>query len=220
MLKKKLDKEGRKFITPLFPGGIVTPEQLKRIADVCEKFPESKIKLSGEIVIGGIKDEERNEELRKMLALPVFNVAGFSVRPVKVCAGGFLCDNNLQDCHLLGEKLDVMFRGKELPFKMIIAVSGCSRSCSESLVKDIGIVASKKGYSVFVGGAAGARPRVAEKLVENISEQEVIEIVKRIVSFYQEKGKTPERLGLFIDRIGFERFKEKVSPPSLFLKEK
>lgn len=213
MLKKKLDKEGSKFIAPLFPGGVVRPHDLRRIADVCERFPESRIKLSGEIIIGGIKDKERSEELKKMLGLPFFSVAGFSVRPVKVCSGGFICDNNLKDSHSLGLRLDEMFRGKELPFKMIIAVSGCSRSCAESLVRDIGIVASKKGYSIFVGGAAGARPRIGKKLVENVPEKDVIETVEKITALYGEMGRTPERLGIFIDRIGFEKFKEEILSP-------
>ena len=158
VLEHKVDKEDKKYIAPHFAAGVATLEDLRRIADVCEKFPEAKIKLTGEMVIGGIKDNVRNEECRDMLGLPTYSVAGFSIRPVKLCSGGYICDNNLQDSLGLGLKLDQMFSGKKLPFKMIISVSGCGRCCSEPLVKDIGIVASEDGYSLFAGGSAGPNP--------------------------------------------------------------
>ena len=210
MVLSKLDKEDRKFIAPHFLGGVVTPSDLRRIASVCERFPESKIKLTGEIVIGGIKEEAINEELRRMLDLPTFSVAGFCVRPVKICAGGFTCSNNLQDSFSLGFKLDEKFTGRKLPFKMIISVSGCSRCCSEPLVRDIGIVASRKGYSIYVGGAAGARPRIGIKINEDLSADEVVNIIERIIAIYEKNAKVSERLGRFIERFGFEEFKKKL----------
>lgn len=211
LILHKLEKENKKFIAPHFRGGVVAPADLRKIADICEKFPESKIKLAGEIIIGGIKDGQKNEDCRAMLNLPLYGVAGFSVRPVKLCAGGYICDNNVQDSFGLGIKLDEKFSGRKLPFKMIISVSGCGRCCSEPLVKDIGIVATQQGYSLFVGGAAGRGPRIAMKLREHLGENEVIDIVERIVNVYEKKGKTPERLGFFIEKMGFEKFKEELS---------
>jgi len=208
MMLNKLEKEDKKFIAPHFQGGVVTAAELRRIADVCEKFPESKIKLTGEIIIGGIKEEGRNEGLRQMLGLPTASVAGFCIRPVKICAGGYTCNNNLQDSFSLGLKLDEKFSGKKLPFKMIIAIAGCSRCCSEPLVKDVGIVASRRGYSLYVGGAAGGRPRIAMRLADNLSDSEVTDIIERIISVYEKTGKAAERLGRFIERIGFDKFKE------------
>ena len=210
VMEQKIDKEDKKYIAPHFPGGMLTPQDIRRIADICEQFPESKLKLTGEIIIGGIKDEARNEECRKHLGLPTTSVAGFSIRPVKLCSGGYICDNNVQDSFSLGLTLDKTFSGRRFPFKMIISVSGCSRSCSEPLVKDIGVVASKEGYSVFVGGAAGAKPRIAQRLVDNLKENEVIAVIEKIVCFCEKKGKTSERLGIFIEKMGLEKFKEEV----------
>ena len=210
VMEQKIDKEDKKYIAPHFPGGVVTPDDLRKIADACEKFPESKLKLTGEIIMGNVKDEARNKECRQILGLPTYSVAGFSMRPVKLCSGGYICDNNAQDSFSLGLTLDKKFSGKKLPFKMIISVSGCSRSCSEPLVKDIGIVASQEGYSVFVGGAAGAKPRIAQRFKDNLKEDEVITLVEKIVAFYEKKGKTPERLGIFIEKMGLEKFKEEV----------
>lgn len=208
IMMKKLDKEDKKFIAPHFRAGVVTPQDLRKIADVCEKFPECKIKLGAEIIIGGVTEEARNDEFRRMLGLPAFSVAGFCIRPVKICSGGFACDNNLRDSFSLGLELDKKFSGRKLPFKMIISISGCARCCSEPMVRDIGIVASRQGYAIFVGGAAGARPRIGIRLIDNLSESEVIDTAERIIGLYEKMGKTPERLGMFIERIGFERFKQ------------
>lgn len=211
VLERKIDKEDKKYIAPHFPGGLITQDDLRKIADACAKFPEAKIKLTGEIIVGCIKDRARNEDCRVMLGLPTYSVAGFSIRPVKLCSGGYVCDNNVQDSLGLGLKLDKMFSGRRLPFKMIISVSGCGRCCSEPLVKDIGIVASQDGYSLFAAGAAGARPRIARKLLDNLDEGEVVDTVEKIIRLYEGKGKTPERLGIFIEKMGWDKFKEEIT---------
>jgi len=208
MLEHKIDKHDKKSIAPHFPGGVVTAADLRKIADISEQFPECKLKLNGEIIVGCLTDEARNKQCRSNLGLPMHSVAGFFIRPVKICSGGYICNNNLQDSFSLGLRLDKIFSGKALPFKMIISVSGCPRCCSEPLVKDIGIVSSRLGYSVFVGGAAGAKPKVAQKLIDNVKEKEVVGIIERIVAFYEKKGKTTQRLGVLIEKIGFEKFKE------------
>jgi NAD(P)H-nitrite reductase large subunit len=206
-LKPNLDKQSTKTIAPHFPGGVMTPDDLRKIADLCEKYPESKIKLSGDLIIGGITDPERNAEGRKLLRLPTYNVSGFSIRPIKICSGGYLCDNNVQDSFSLGLNLDRIFTNKPLPSKLIIAVSGCGRNCSEPLVKDIGIVSTPGGYSVYVGGTAGAKPRIAQKIIDQLNEIQVIALVEKIVSVYESKGKARERLGSLIEKMGMEKFK-------------
>ncbi|PIQ89121.1 MAG: sulfite reductase [Candidatus Omnitrophica bacterium CG11_big_fil_rev_8_21_14_0_20_42_13] len=210
IIHSSLDKEGNKFIALHFPGGVLAPADLRRIADACDEFGESKIKLGSEIIIGGVSDKKRNEECRKKLNTPTFKVAAFCVRPVKVCAGGYICGNNLQDSFSLGTGLDKRFHGIETPFKLVISVSGCPRCCAESKVKDIGIVASSKGYDLFVGGAAGARPRIAVNFARGISEEEAGILVERIIKRYQKGAKFAERLGLFIERIGLDKFKEEI----------
>ncbi len=195
------------MIAPHFPGGVMTPDALRKMADLCEKYPEARLKLSGDLVIGGITDPERNEAGRNLMGLPTYSVSGASIRPVKICSGGYLCENNLQDSFALGLKLDRLFSNKPTPSKLIIAVSGCGRNCAEPLVKDIGIVATPGGYSVYVGGAAGAKPRIAQKLMDQLDEAQVIALVERIVRVYAAKGKARERLGSLIEKMGMDEFK-------------
>ncbi len=212
IIQRKLNSEDKKFIAPHFPGGRVDLKDLRKIVDTCEQFPECKIKLSGELIIGGITDEIRNEEFRRALDIPTTSLVGFSVRAVKLCSGGYLCSNNLQDSSSLGLRLDEMFEGRRLPFKLIIAVSGCPRSCSEPMVRDIGIVAYKNGYAIFVGGAAGAKPRIGVKVCDSLSMDEVINITERIITMYEKNATMGERLGRLIERIGLEKFTSVGAP--------
>ena len=73
------------------------------------------------------------------------------------------------------------------------------------------MVASDAGYSLFAGGAAGARPRIAGKIKDNLTEEEIIALVEKIIGLYERKGKTPERLGIFIEKMGWKKFKEEVA---------
>ncbi|MBF0619052.1 MAG: hypothetical protein HQL19_02665 [Candidatus Omnitrophica bacterium] len=186
----------------------MTSADLRKIADACDMFPDSKLKLSGEITIGNIIDPKENEACREKLGLPTFSIAGFSIRPVKVCAGGYTCNNNLQDSFSFALKLDKRFAGVEVPFKLIISVSGCGRCCSEPQVKDIGLVASRGGYALYVGGAAGGKPKIAVKVAENINEVRALQAVDKIVQFYQKNGKSMERLGALIEKVGIEKFRQ------------
>ena len=206
IIRHQVEKESKKFIVPHFPGGVLTPEALRKMADACEAFPEARLKISGELMIGGITDSRRNDACREKLGLPTFSIAGPSVRPVKACAGGYICDNNVQDTFALSLKLDKLFAGRPLPFKMIIAVSGCGRNCSEPRVRDIGVVAQKNGYVVFAGGAAGGKPRIAREIATVPDDEQVVVLVEKIIQFYAANGRTMERLGAVIERLGMDTF--------------
>lgn len=194
------------MIAPHFAAGVLKPDELRRIADLCEQFPEAKIRLSGDLIIGGIADPARQEAALQRLGLPTYDVAGNAIRPIKVCSGGYTCANNVQASFPLATKLDQRFAGRPMPFKLLISVAGCGRCCTEPKVRDIGVVATKTGYAIYVGGAAGAKPRLAQKIADNLSEPEVIGCLERIAAVYQQKGKFPERLGAFIEKLGVEQF--------------
>jgi NAD(P)H-nitrite reductase large subunit len=218
-LKPGVAKESAKIIAPHFPGGVLTPDDLRKIADACEKFPEARLRLSGDLVIGGFTDPSRHADCQKLLGLPTYSVSGFSIRPVKICSGGYLCDNNLQDSFALGIKLDQLFAGKSVPAKLVMGVAGCGRNCSEPLVKDIGVVATPGGYTLYAGGAAGAKPRLAQKLADQLDGEQVIALVEKILSVYVAHGKPRERLGSVMEKLGLENFKAACGlppvPPSI-----
>ncbi len=189
---------------------LTTPQELKKIAEALEKHGAKLVKFSESqrMVVVGI-DPERLDELCREAGVKLAPAVGNVVRSVKFCPGNALCVMGLQDTIGIAEKLK-KFEGLNLPSKMKIAVSGCPNSCTEPAVRDIGLMGTKDGFTVFVGGSAGRKPRIGWKLTENITPDEVVELVERIIDFYKNNAKKGQRLGDFIESIGFEKFRNAV----------
>ena len=189
---------------------LTTPQELKKIAEALEKHGAKLVKFSESqrMVVVGI-DPKRLDELCREAGVKLAPAVGNVVRSVKFCPGNALCVMGLQDTIGIAEKLK-KFEGLNLPSKMKIAVSGCPNSCTEPAVRDIGLMGTKDGFTVFVGGSAGRKPRIGWKLTENITSDEVVELVERIIDFYKNNAKKGQRLGDFIESIGFEKFRNAV----------
>ncbi len=189
---------------------IVTPEELKRMAEAMEEFNISLIKFteSQRIVIVGI-DPERVNEFCEKAGVKIAPATGKGVRSVKFCPGKVLCTMGLQDTIAMAEWL-VKFEGMELPDKLKIAVSGCPNSCTEPAVRDIGLMGKKNGFTLYVGGSAGREPRIGRVLAENLSMDEAEKLVEKILKFYKENAKKGQRLGKFIEEIGWDEFEVSI----------
>ena len=107
-------------------------------------------------------------------------------------------------------EIEKFFSGLDLPAKVKIGVSGCPFCCGESFVRDIGILGKKKGWTFIVGGSSARRPRIGDVLIENLSGEEVINLTKQTLEYYQDKAKKRERMARFVDRIGIENMKEAI----------
>jgi NAD(P)H-nitrite reductase large subunit len=197
-------------IAPHIPGGIVTPDMLRKIADAAEKYNAAAIKLTSaqRMAIVGLNEEDLDNVWADIGMKPGAAI-GLCVRSVKFCPGTTFCKRGQQDAVSLGLKLDELYHGMELPSKLKMGVSGCTNSCSESAVKDIGIMGTPKGYTLMAGGSSGRKPRIADVMAEGLSEDEVLDIVGRIVKFYKSTAEK-QRLGRLIDEIGPDRFKKEV----------
>ena len=197
-------------IAPHIPGGLTDTATLRKICDVADKYQLSlKITSAQRIAMIGAKEEELDAiwgELAQQQGAPI----GLCVRSVRICPGTLFCKRALQDSVSLGLKLDSIYHAMELPNKMKLGVSGCILSCSESSVKDIGVVGTVKGWRIMVGGNAGVRARLGDLLVDDVPDEEsVLRIVARIVEFYRQSPKK-ERLGKTIEEIGIEAFRREV----------
>jgi NAD(P)H-nitrite reductase large subunit len=116
----------------------------------------------------------------------------------------------LQDSQALGLKIDKIYNSMQLPNKMKMGVSGCLLSCSESGVKDIGVVGTNRGWRIFVGGNAGPRPRLGELLVDDVANDEaVLEILARVIAFYKSSPQQG-RLGKLVEEMGIEAFRAEI----------
>jgi len=204
------DKESY-AIVPHFPLGIITPKDLRTIADVAEKYeiPAMKITSASRIAMVGFK-EEQIDDAWKDLGIPAGAAVGLCVRSIQACPGTALCRLGKQDSLTLGKEIDSRYHGYELPNKLKIGISGCMNNCAESPIKDIGLVGKPKGWTILVGGNAASRPQLAQELIGDLSDEEVLDTTDKIVKYFQKEGKKSERMGRFIDRVGFETFKEVI----------
>ena len=198
-------------IAPHLPCGVITPELLRKIADVAEKYDAKAIKVTGamRIVIVGLKEEDLNAVWRDLGVKPGAAV-GLCVRSVKACPGTTFCKRGQQDSLGLGMKFDEKYHGLEMPNKFKIGVSGCPNNCADAPVCDVGLTGMPKGWKLWAGGCLGARPRLGEIIAENLTTEQAETAVEKIINWFKENGKRTERLGRTMDRVGIEEFKQAV----------
>ncbi|AWI05814.1 NAD(P)/FAD-dependent oxidoreductase [Clostridium drakei] len=198
-------------IAPHLTAGIVTPEVLRTIADVAEKYNAAAVKVTGaqRIALVGLKQEDL-DSVWKDLDMDPGAAIGLCVRSIKICPGTTFCKRGLQDSVAVGSKLDSLYHGKELPNKLKIGVSGCPNSCADSAFKDIGLIGGGKGWMLYVGGKGGAKPRIADRIALSVSEEKIYDLIEKVIQVYSENAGTRERLGDYIDRLGLEAFKEQI----------
>ena len=207
-----IQKDGTFSVVPQMRGGVTTPEQLRRIADVAEKYNVPMVKLTGgqRIDLLGIK----KEDLPKVWAdldMPSGYAYGKSFRTVKTCVGQEFCRFGTGDSTKLGIEMETRLQGMESPAKMKLAVSGCPRNCAESLVKDVGIVAIEGGrWEIYIGGAAGAHIRKGDLLC-TVDDAETAKLITgRFLQYYRENAKWLERTYAFVPRVGLEHVRAVV----------
>ncbi|MGY1782509.1 nitrite reductase large subunit NirB [Geodermatophilus sp. SYSU D01036] len=207
-----IQRDGTFSVVPQMKGGVTTPAQLRRIADVAEKYEVPMVKVTGgqRIDLLGV----RKEDLPAMwadLGMPSGYAYGKSMRTVKTCVGSDFCRFGLGDSTQLGIDLETRLQGIESPAKIKMAVVGCPRNCAEAYVKDVGVVAVGSGrWEVYVGGAAGATVRKGDLLATVDSPEAVMTLVGRFVQYYRENANWLERTYDFVPRIGLERIRSVV----------
>lgn len=196
-------------VTPHIPGGIITDSDvLRKLADAFDKYGAQAMKVtsSQRIALVGIKEEDL-DAVWSELGMEKGNALGNCVRSVRICPAMAFCKRAQQDAAPLGLEIDKRYHGMALPSKCKIAVSGCPNSCSENAVRDLGVMGTRKGYTITIGGNAGVAPRLADKLAEGLSQEEVLPLVDKILCYYKENARKFERLGKMIDRLGLEKVK-------------
>jgi NAD(P)H-nitrite reductase large subunit len=204
------DKESY-AVVPHMPGGLVSPEALRKIADVAEKYNAQALKLTSaqRLAIVGLKEEDLDNVWQDLDMKPSHAI-GLCVRSIKFCPGTTFCKRGQQDSVSLGLKLDERYHGMELPNKFKMGISGCANSCGENHFRDVGIMGMPKGFKLMVGGNGGVTPRIAKTIYEGLDEEQVLEKVDKIVQVYAQEANKNERLGKYIERIGLEQFKSQL----------
>ena len=195
-------------IAPHVPAGLITSNQLRKLADVADKYNVSAIKITAaqRIALVGLKEEDI-DSVWNDLGMKPGAALGLCVRSIKTCPGTTFCKRGFRDSVKMGLALDDRYHGMNLPNKLKIGVSGCPNSCSDNHTRDIGLMGMPKGWTIFAGGKGGTMPRLGNRLIMNVPDDKVLEMVDKIVKVYAENASGKERLGAYIDRIGLDEFK-------------
>ncbi|MBO9597296.1 MAG: NAD(P)/FAD-dependent oxidoreductase, partial [Cohnella sp.] len=203
-----IQKDGTFSVVPRIYGGVTTPEELKRIADVAGKYDVPLVKITGgqRIDLLGVKKEDLPNVWRD-LDMPSGYAYGKALRTVKTCVGNTFCRFGTQDSIGMGIAMEKRFERLNTPAKVKLAVSGCPRNCAEATIKDLGVVAIDGGWEIYVGGNGGTKVRAADLLTKVKSEDEVLEWTGAYLQYYRETANFGERTSEWLQRVGLASIK-------------
>jgi nitrite reductase (NADH) large subunit len=207
-----IQKDRTYSVIPRIYGGVTTAKDLRRIADVAEKYAVPMVKITGgqRIDLLGIRREQLPEVWRD-LGMPSGHAYTKAFRTCKTCVGSEFCRFGVGDSTGLGIAIEKRFQGLESPAKLKLATAGCPRNCSEATTKDIGAVAIEGGrWEIYIGGAAGSRVRKGDILAIVDSHDDVIRLTGRFMQWYREHARYLERTYDFVERIGIERVRRVI----------
>jgi len=202
-----IQKDGTYSVVPRMFGGLVKPNELRAIADVCDKFdvPEMKVTGGQRIDMFGIKKEDLPAMWKDLSAAGFVSghAYGKAMRTVKTCAGKTWCRFGTQNSTGLGVKLEELTWGSWMQHKYKLAVSGCPRNCAEATIKDFGVVCVDSGYELHIGGNGGIKVRVTDLLGKVETEEDVLEYCAAFTQKYREEAHYLERTAPWVERVGF-----------------
>jgi nitrite reductase (NADH) large subunit len=206
-----IQRDGTFSVVPRMYGGVTTPAELRRIADVAEKYEVPLVKVTGgqRLDLLGVRKQDLPDIWRE-LDMPSGHAYAKAVRTVKTCVGTEFCRFGLGDAIGLGIEMEKLWEGLHTPHKVKSGVSGCPRNCAEATVKDIGCVAVEGGWQVRAGGAAGGNVREADILATVETRGEALRVATTFLQYYRENADYKERTYDFIPRIGLEKVREIV----------
>ncbi len=209
-----IQKDGTYSVVPRMWGGLTTPDELRAIADVAEKYAIPTVKCTGgaRIDLLGAKKADLPAiwgDLGKA-GMVSGHAYGKSIRTVKTCVGAEHCRFGTQLSMDMGVKLERMLFGMWAPHKVKLAVSGCPRNCAEAGIKDVGVIGLESGYELYVGGNGGIKTEVAEFLCKVETDEEVKEYSGAFLQLYREEGYYLERTVHYMHRVGLDTIKSKV----------
>ena len=207
-LHANIQKDGTFSVVPRMYGGVTNPDQLRKIADVAEKYDVKLLKVTGgqRIDMFGIKKEDLPSVWAE-LDMPSGYAYGKNLRTVKTCVGAEFCRFGTQDSIGLGIALEKKFERIGTPHKFKMAVSACPRNCAESGIKDLGVVGVEGAWEMYVGGNGGTHLRAADLLCKVKTSNEVIEIAGAYFQYYRETAHYLERTSKWLERMGLDTIK-------------
>ncbi|MBP7656500.1 MAG: nitrite reductase large subunit NirB, partial [Pseudoxanthomonas sp.] len=206
-----IQKDGTYSVVPRMWGGETTADELRRIADVVDKYKIPTVKVTGgqRIDLLGVKKEDL-PKVWQDLGMPSGHAYAKALRTVKTCVGSEWCRFGTQDSTQMGKDLERALWRMYAPHKVKLAVSGCPRNCAESGIKDVGVIGVDSGWEIYVGGNGGIKTEVAHFFCKVKTPEEVLEYAGAFLQLYREEGWYLERTCHYIARVGLDHVKKKV----------
>ncbi len=206
-----IQKDGRYSVIPRMWGGETTAAELRRIADVVDKYQIPTVKVTGgqRIDLLGVKKEDLVHVWRD-LRLPSGHAYAKALRTVKTCVGSEWCRFGTQDSTQMGKDLERALWRMYAPHKVKLAVSGCPRNCAEAGIKDVGVIGVDSGWEIYIAGNGGIKTEVAQFFVKLKTAAEVLEYAGAFLQLYREEGWYLERTVHYVARVGMDHVKKQV----------
>ncbi|MFN2378301.1 MAG: nitrite reductase large subunit NirB, partial [Candidatus Binatia bacterium] len=199
-----MQKDGTYSVVPRVPGGEITPERLIAIGEVARKYRlYTKITGGQRIDLFGARVDQLPAIWEELIAagFESGHAYGKALRTVKSCVGSTWCRFGVQDSVRLAIDLENRFKGLRAPHKIKLAVSGCTRECAEARSKDVGVIATEKGWNLYVCGNGGMKPRHGDLLVGDIDEATLLRYVDRFLMFYVRTADRLQRTSTWLENL-------------------
>ena len=206
-----IQKDGTYSVIPRMWGGETTADELRRIADVVDKYKIPTVKVTGgqRIDLLGVKKEDLIPVWRD-LGMPSGHAYAKALRTVKTCVGSEWCRMGTQDSTNMGKSLERAMWRMYAPHKVKFAVSGCPRNCAESGIKDVGIIGVDSGWEMYIAGNGGIKTEVAHFFTKLKTAEEVLEYTGAFMQLYREEGWYLERTVHYVNRVGLDHVKQRI----------
>jgi nitrite reductase (NADH) large subunit len=217
-----IQRNGTYSVIPRIPGGEITPDKLIVIGEVARDFKlYTKITGGQRIDLLGARMEELPAIWQRLVdaGFESGHAYGKSLRTVKSCVGSTWCRYGVQDSVDLAIQLELRYRGLRSPHKLKGGVSGCARECAEARGKDFGVIATEKGWNLYVGGNGGANPAHARLLAGDLDTETLIRYLDRFLMYYIRTADRLQRTSAWVDSLdgGLDRVREVVVEDALGL---
>ncbi len=219
-----MQRDGTYSIVPRVAGGEITPDKLIVLGEVAKKYDlYTKITGGQRVDLFGARVDQL-PEIWKILVDAGFETGhayGKSVRTVKSCVGSTWCRYGVQDSVGTAIQIEERYKGLRSPHKLKFAVSGCTRECAEAQSKDVGVIATEKGWNLYVCGNGGMRPRHADLFASDLSDEELIKYTDRFLMFYIKTADRLQRTSVWMENLegGLDYLKDVIINDSLGIGE-
>ncbi len=206
-----IQKDGTYSVIPRMWGGETTASELRRIADVVDKYQIPTVKVTGgqRIDLLGVKKEDLTN-VWKDIGMPSGHAYAKALRTVKTCVGSEWCRMGTQDSTQMGKDLEKAMWRMYAPHKVKFAVSGCPRNCAEAGIKDVGIIGVDSGWEMYIGGNGGIKTEVAHFFTKLKTAEEVLEYTGAFMQLYRCEGWYLERTVHYLNRVGMDYVKKQI----------